>query len=564
HQTFSRVVIKTAHPPFYDLKDEKSQHRIIIQLYQTVIGQSQLRSLKSIPMIQEVLVREIGKRHSQIIIRIDTERYTYKCYTLFRPYRLVVDVYPQAAQQKAESYESIFQAGLKFYQQKDFDQALAKFKVAAINGRMTKAYYYAGIIRFRQKKYPEAVYNFSYALKEEKQFADSYIYLSTISQDRNDYPKAVEYLDQFLKVSPDTSRFAEIRRQRAYCQDVIDRIVKLEDLKAKNDSLRALRKPQIDSAEVDSFLTTHAIKQGIGEEEPRQWMTYANEHYERQDYDKAVKTLHALIKIYPNTIFYDDAHLLLAKIYYELHLFPQARDYATVLLSRNPDTEFLDQILFIVGESQYQLKNYPEAREHLKQFVQRFPNHAESYRAHLYLARIYEIERKTVLRDEAYNLALTLVKDRGDRFMILRELADLFQQKGETRKSLGYINAILHLFEQDKNPELLRDRQVEYAILTAGDLHFQLNEMQPAENAYQKALQYYLRESPEKLDWIFFQLGNIAKNRKDYPQARDYYTRVIKDYPDSYWKNRAEYQMNDLDWLQNVETRINDLKKEME
>ncbi|MBP7460571.1 MAG: hypothetical protein KBA26_04735, partial [Candidatus Delongbacteria bacterium] len=44
HQTFSRVVIKTAHPPFYDLKDEKSQHRIIIQLYQTVIGQSQLRS----------------------------------------------------------------------------------------------------------------------------------------------------------------------------------------------------------------------------------------------------------------------------------------------------------------------------------------------------------------------------------------------------------------------------------------------------------------------------------------------------------------------------------------
>lgn len=562
HQTFSRVVIKTDRPPFYDIKDEKSQKRIIILLYHTIIGQSELRSLKSIPLIKEILVREIGKKHSQVIIRSDTSRFTYKCYTLFRPYRLVIDIFPQAIKDKIDTNEQIFQAGLKFYQQKQYDQALAKFKVAAINGRMAKGFYYAGIIRYNQKKYSEAIYNFGYALKEEKEHAESYVYLSKIAEDRNDYSKSVEYLNQYLKVSRDTSKFAEIRQKRAYYRDIIDKIIKLEDIKAKKDSLKDAQKPQIDSAEIDSFLNSHAIKQGIGEEESRKWMTYANEHYEREDYDKAIKTLNALIAVYPNSVFVDDAYLMLSKIYYDLHLFSQARDYAAKLISHKPDTEFLNEILFVLGETNYELKCYPAAREYLKKFITQFPGDTDNYKAHLYLARIYENERKTVMRDEEYDLAIKLVPDATSRLLLLRELSDLFLKKGEIRKALGYINAILYLFDKDKKPELLLDRQIEYAVLAAGDLHFQLNEMLPAETAYQRAVQCYLREYPEKLDWVFFQLGNIAKNKKEYSNAQDYYTKVIKEYPDSYWNYQAKYQLQDLEWLQAVETKINDLKKE--
>ncbi len=559
HNTKTRVVIQLSDSPLYDIK-KIADDKLVVMLYNTVMGQSELKKEVELPFVRSVYVEEIGKRHSQVIILTDTN-FVYKVFTLLRPYRLVIDIYPDSVANITNKYRNYIELGKKYFREKNYEEALKNFRIAAIEGNSTEAYYYAGIIRFEKKDYPKAIYNFSQALKDEKKFYDSYIYLSQISEDTKDFNKAIEYLDLYLRIAADTSKFPEIRKKRQYLQDIVDKIIKLDSIKAVNDSLRAKGKPQIDSAEVDSFLKAYGIKEDLKEQEPLKLFIWAKEYYDRDDYERAVKVLYSLIKLFPDSKFVEDSYLLLAKIYFKLMLYPQASKYAQLLYDVNPNTEFLDEILFILGKAYYYLGKYDDAIKYLRLFIQKFPDDKNCYWAHLFLARIYEKKNKPIIRDEEYDYALKLVPDEFSLIKLYRELADLYKGKNKLGKSIYYIKKIVEIFESKKEPQMLFHTDINYAIFTLPDLLFQNEQYDSALVYYKKLEEYFLREYPEKLDWVMFQIGNIYKIKKDYKNAIVYYNRVLENYKNSIWYNHAQFELDNVKWLMEIEPKIEELKK---
>ncbi len=562
HNTFSRVVLNIKDAFFYEIEEDKDRQRLVVMVYNTVIGQPSLISKDKTPFIKEVVAREISKRHTQIIIRIDSPNFTYKYSTLLRPYRLVIDIYPQTAPSKSGSnYDKLLEEGIRLYNQQKYDEALAKFRVAAMEGNLTAAYYYAGLIRFKQKQYPQAIYNFSLALHKEKEFSDAYQYLSRIEEEKRDYKKAIEYLDLYFKNSRDSVSFTELKTHRQYLQDIVDRLIKTDTQAIVDTSLDSAQ-IAMQQAQIDTFFLDYGVKLSFNEETAQKWMTYANSHIENQNYDKAIRTLAALLKLYPQSVFSSDARFLLAKLYFSLHLYPQSEDYTRALYDQNLLPELKNQILYMRAISLYHLKRPLDAEKLIKEFIQTYPDDERLYRLYRYQAALYEGKNNPILRDEAYQMALRLVPDQEEALDLYRELLDLFLNKKEYSKAQIYCQAIINLFDTSKDPLLLNNRHIEYAFMIHGDIAFQLENWEAASNRYSKVIELYLREYPEKLDWPYFQLGNLAKRNRDYTQARSYYQTVLERYPNSIWRPQAEYQLSDLDWLEKIEPKLEELRRE--
>jgi len=64
------------------------------------------------------------------------------------------------------------------------------------------------------------------------------------------------------------------------------------------------------------------------------------------------------------------------------------------------------------------------------------------------------------------------------------------------------------------------------------------------------------------LDWVFYQLGNIANSLKNYDESKIFFQRVINDYPQSFWTPYAREKLDYIQWIQEIEPKIEEMRKQ--
>lgn len=254
----------------------------------------------------------------------------------------------------------------------------------------------AGNILFILRRYPEAETELStVARKKDSPWADEARFqLGQMDLERSNYPSAVSHFTTLINGSP-TSRFvpyAYSRRAAAnynlknYSQTSDDYIAVVEKFPAHpagadvllplQEALRLAGR----NDEFDKYLATY--KQSNPDAKGIESVEYesAKNHYFNQQYPKAIESLAAFVRNYPQSVHATEAQYYQAESYYRLKDFSKSLDLHKQVSS---DAAFglLARSVARVAELEFKVQHYENAVTAYKRLAQIAANKKDSYTA---------------------------------------------------------------------------------------------------------------------------------------------------------------------------------------
>lgn len=117
-------------------------------------------------------------------------------------------------------------------------------------------------------------------------------------------------------------------------------------------------------------------------------------YYKGRGYVQAIEKFEELIKFYPESEFYEEAHLYLAKSHYQMNKKTQAIEELKELLQKKEFKEIHPQILLTLAQYYKDDENYLQAEYYLNNIVNKFPKSDEFEQAFFNLGKLYWEEEK--------------------------------------------------------------------------------------------------------------------------------------------------------------------------
>ncbi|MDR3012107.1 MAG: tetratricopeptide repeat protein [Chitinispirillales bacterium] len=249
------------------------------------------------------------------------------------------------------------------------------------------------------------------------------------------------------------------------------------------------------------------------------------------------------------------------------------------VLAENPNGPVAAQAIYNAGICLYRLRLYKDAENQFQQFLNRFPNHRfapraeffkascyqergdyavserlfrqfiQSHRNHEWVGRAYERlgDSYTDLGDhrralDAYNQALQSRNATPvDRVILNYKLGNAAAALGDNNRAVNFFNAAIETGERNNVSVRVPDSYYKIA-----DIRFRQRNFQAALDFYQRATRKYpdFRETP----WGLFQIAGTHRNLRQYREAVDMYRELMQRFPDDYWAIQAQWRLEDTIW----------------
>ena len=296
-----------------------------------------------------------------------------------------------------------------------------------------------------------------------------------------------------------------------------------------------------------------------GKDAQRAHYQIARIYKHRYDWDKATEHYQAIVALDPTRYYANEAKNGMANIRKNREVIKAKRaeyeKYKAIYDNEPTDETFniAAEALYEVARAYESLENYTEAIRHYERLVEEFPEHAKAPQAqfqtgNVYFYTLYDYQGGwpafvgvTQKFPDSYEAsqAGTLLKQTNE---ILTEIKFLMDEidKYRNKKAVEYRKTGRKIKSVDMWVPEYSDQVVQNFQHIAGNWE-KLRNFPRALNAH-KTLARDLSHKEFAADQALFRTGELFQQNDDYERAIEVYEALLKNSPDSIWRNEAIYR----------------------
>ncbi|MDX2286339.1 MAG: tetratricopeptide repeat protein [Bacteroidia bacterium] len=457
-------------------------------------------------------------------------------------------------QEDARYYRSVI-----LYQQKDYPNAYTAFKELEKSpkyGKEIKVYLANTLLKL--KRYDEL-----YVLAEEfiatasrPQGKESQVFyvVANASFERNDYPRTIEYYQQFVKARGKMSRPDQFRQGYAHykLRQYREAIPLLEQAAAGSDSLTQVssyylgfsyleeRNPNnarlafqkassAGGAKADPAITEDALFQ------------YAKVCFDTDAYNEALQALTAFTERYPRSPNLPEAQAMIGEAYVYNRDYPRSIKYFESIARNTPRLrKAYQEVCYYYGLELFERPDYVQAAGFLQKAVDNAHDPNLALSAQHWIGE--SLFRRGAFREaaNAYNAFLRMPGAQANEFFA-RTYYGLgwaqFKQKNYAAAQQHFDEFIARRRQNPQENNLLVD-----AYLRAGDCSFLQRNYTKANSYYRQALDVrYVQQ-----DYALYQLGESAYRQGQYQNSVQHFDNLVRSYRDSELRDNALDRISEI------------------
>ncbi|HAJ79001.1 MAG TPA: hypothetical protein DCO75_04455 [Fibrobacteres bacterium] len=447
------------------------------------------------------------------------------------------------------SAEQALKKAIQLNEQGKTAEALQYVKKAVLlKPDWAEAYYYAGMMRYKQGQLDLAKTNFS----KSSSFPSSHYFMGKIYGTEKYYKGAVKELSTFVTVARDS-----VQKQ--------DALKLLVDYKRKINDTTAVLPAAVQSApatspveaepvqpmpvapesaqvvvemRADSFMTMQVVDTLTNQ---GQAMLAGVNEYKAGHFEEAVKTFKKVMSTYASNNVTIPCIYDIGICYLKLRLFPNADNQFDNLCNRYPDHLLAARSLFLKAFSAFERGDMTISEKLFRDFIRKYRNNAWTGQAYEKLGDVYSDMKQYNKAMDAYRQAANIAKNTADQISSYFKLGNICFEAGNPEQAIVSFKKVIETGESAKISSHVADSYYKIA-----DFLYQRKDYKTALDNYTKAARKY-PDCPET-PWGLFQMGNIYINTADYHKAIESYKELIAKHPDDYWAKQARWKMDDAVW----------------
>ncbi|ERP38842.1 tetratricopeptide repeat protein [Chitinivibrio alkaliphilus] len=456
---------------------------------------------------------------------------------------------PAQAQEKLEKAIDLYRRGVREDSRSDLEESLQYIRRAiALHPGYPAAYYYGGVIRRRFGQNDMARVNFERALQDPDMGYNAHFYLGRIHGDMENYDTAIDHLQSYISL---TDYAPGIRQARAHIEEYEEA---RQDRSRREDKERqsVFRDPLDDEIRrvppqrslpqyflrIDSLLAM-VVVDTLTDEGQAMLRGYRAYHDDKLDtsIEAFYETLdeHASGQVAEYSLFNIGIGRMLLRDWAEAaRVF---RDYR----NRFPQGELLEKASFLEALATYEMGDFEQSRTLFTNHVRSFSEGSFEGKSQEKIGDIYRRLDEPADARTAYRKAVQHAVGTHDTVHALYKKGYLLETMKNSEQARHFYGKAIAAADAGGISE-----RVPHSLYRMADLYYDAENLEQAKLAYTRGV----REFPEYPDtpWGYFQLGNIALKRQEYEKAIELYERVMRDFPDDYWSEQAEWRKRNAIW----------------
>jgi len=495
---------------------------------------------------------------------------------------------PLAKLNQEQQLEARFKLAYGYFSQQQFDQALEKFNQIKTSSSKysAAASYYAGYIEYRNEDYDLALTDLNRAKQEDSyaalvpylvanvyykqgKFDELLNYTEEVLADNNagsylelyllageayyfkqDYLQAAEHYNKYAMASkrslpPDTEYKLAYALYATGENDLA--LEKFKNLAARNEEVGQfasyylgelyLKQGNLNYASAsyqkasqDDF--SQKIQEAAG-------FKYAKVQYELGNFAQSIDGLQQFLDTYPQSDFNLEAGELLSEAYLNTSNYQQAIDHLeNVGISSQRARSTYQKVAYYRGTQLFNSGKYYNAVQLFDKSLAYPVNQEFALLANYWSAEAYSIGKKYPEAIKAYQQALSF-QAHSDHEQYIRAhygLGYAYYNTQQYQPALAQFESFIKGYDQ-------RNRFLDDAIIRSADCHYVLKDYQLAIDKYQQAINNQSHDA----DYALLQQGTVMSIQGNRDKARQNFSKVISEFPESRFADDATYQRAQLD-----------------
>lgn len=263
------------------------------------------------------------------------------------------------------------------------------------------------------------------------------------------------------------------------------------------------------------------------------------------NFEEAITDLERYLETYPDASWRSEATDLLAEAYLRTSNYEKAIAHIESLPRQTEITRTAyQQVTLRKGQQLFNETKFERSRRFLSKSLRYTPNQELVAQAYYWMAESYVASEDPTAARRAYQSVLNLGGGREVR-----------QLKGLSHYGLGYIayneqnyNQAAQAFQAYLATVDSEHPYHQDATLRLADCQYALKNFSNANSGYQQLL----NANYPRMDYLHYQLGLVAYQQEDQPEAERQFQRVVSDYPTSVLADNAAFQTGQM-WFENAE-----------
>lgn len=484
--------------------------------------------------------------------------------------------------------EAYFRTGYAYFTRKAFAEALTPFNRVkrTSNAYTSAANYYAGIVEMEMGKYSEALYDFQRA-EESDNYKEAIPYLIVqVYYKQQNFDALLSYYDEvkdrealknrdqinllvgdayfqkeqyqkaaeiFNENGASQTRDENLQYRIGYANFISGNLEEarpiLEEIGLRSDTLAQyasyylgqiyLKQDQQNYARnafnrAGDFSFDAKLKEEARFQE-------AKVAFAQQDFTAAIDLLKTFVKDYPKSSHRTEAEELLSQSFLKTKNYPVAIQYIESLPRQSPAIKKAYQaVTYYYGADLFNDGKFYLSVQNFTKSVSAPVDKAMAAKAYFWMGEAYSIGKRYEDAINAYGNVFRFAEGSDITFIKSRYgIGYAYYNTKQYEKALVHFKKYTEAIEQYHLTLFYKD-----ALLRLADCYYVNKAYAAAIQVYQKALD---QQSPEK-DYIYFQMGLVKSIQNEGAAAKQYFDKVIKEFPDSRYGDNALFQRATVDF----------------
>jgi tetratricopeptide (TPR) repeat protein len=453
---------------------------------------------------------------------------------------------PHAARAVPTSDDVELKKVISLYEQGKIDEAVPLIK-KMIQERpgSAAAYYYGGLLRYKQGKFDMAKTNFMKSMSYPEAGIFAHYYLGKIFSIEKYFRGAIEELTSFVAKAPDgelkreaIQLLADLKKQSGDTSNTAQTSELVRQVQKEYEPAVPESGYSVIEMRIDSLLTMEVVDTLT---DPGQSMLAGVNEFKAGRFDNAVREFKKTIVAYPTSAVSVPCSYDIGVCYMKMRLFNNSDNQFDNVCNRFPNHRLAAQSLFLKAFSYFQRGDMTLAEKLFREFIRKYLQHPWSAKALEKLGDVYEDLKQLTKAMDAYGQAVGQSKDHVDRLYACYKLGVVCFEAGNPERAVASFKKVIDFGEAQRLYVRVPDSYYKIA-----DYQYRKKDYKNALVNYQKAVRKFpaYQETP----WGLFQTGNIHKNMRNFQKAAEVYQDLAKKYPDDYWAKQARWKLEDAKW----------------
>lgn len=535
--------------------------------------------------------------------------YLGKYYFEQRQYAQAVTPFQEAVQSTALDVdvfnEVVYLLGYSYFQVENYKQALRYFDMAAEkeNPYQEDAQYYRAILHYKQKNFEDAYEAFN-ALKDSKKYgletrvylantllklkkldelytladdlvrgpkvrkeeAQIYYIVANASFEKEDYPKAVSYYDEFKKNKGKLDRIDLYRYGYSYYQSkdykeaipLFQKVIKqtaTDTLSQVSSYYLGFSLLEVDNQDAAKLAFASAAREGKGtipsitEDGLYQ---YAKVSFATESYGDALKALQKLIKNYPNASYKGEVQTMIGEVYLFTRNYPEAIKYFESISRTTQRAKLSYQtVIYYYGLELYEKRDLKRAAFYFQKAMDNPAKKEFTQGAHFWKAETYFRGKAYSKAETAFKKYLNLPGVNADENYArgFYGLGWTYFKKKSYTSSLNNFKSFISKADNDEDRKLIVD-----AHARVGDCYFLKKDYKSANTYYQKVINFRYAFG----DYAYYQKGEAYYRLRNYKSSVASFGKLVSSFRKSPFRDNALERMADIyaTWLKDYSNSL--------